>query len=73
MALCTRNTVEMTDIEYIPLINALKLNIMNNNLNEENTSLLLYRKQSSNSAQYIRNLTTVVNSCSIGVISMLIT
>ena len=63
MAVCTRSTVKMSDIEYTASINALKFNILNTSLHEERTFtfLLLYFKQSINSAQYIRNLTTVVN------------
>ena len=70
MAVCTRSAVKMSDIEYIPSINALKFNILNTSSHEERTFtfLLLYRKQSVNSAQYIRNLTTVVNCYSIAVI-----
>ena len=63
MAVCTRSAVKMS-------INALKLNILNTSLHEERTFtlLLLYRKQSVNSAQYVRNVTTVENSYSIAVI-----
>lgn len=68
MTVCTRSTVEMTNVEYIPAINALKFKLVNVNLHEENTFLLLYRKQSLNSTQYIRCLTPVVNSSPIDVI-----
>ena len=68
MAVCTRSTVEITNVEYIPLINALKFKLVYGNLQDERTFLLLYRKQSLNSAQYIRDLTTVMNRTSIDVV-----
>ena len=68
MALCTRNTIEIRDYEYLSSLNALKFDLVNNKSQEIQTFLLLYRKQTSNVTQYIDCLNYVLNSYNIDMI-----
>ena len=68
MALCTRNTIEIRQCEYFPSINAIKFDLVNSQLQELQTFLLLYRKQASNILQYVDCLRYVFNSYKIDMI-----
>ena len=62
MAVCTRNTVEMTNRIYYPQINALKFDLSIGTSHQTRTFLLLYRNQSLTIPQYLNNLHHVLNT-----------
>ena len=68
MALCTRNTVEIREYEYLLSLNALKFDLVDCRSQETQTFLLLYWKQSSNILQYIDCLKYILNSYNIHII-----
>ena len=53
LAVCSRSTVEISGYEYFPSANALKFCISSSKSHKRRTVLLLYRKQSSNTRQYV--------------------
>ena len=48
MAICDKNTSEVSEYEYIPSLNALKFNLFDIKLQESRLFLLLYRKNNCN-------------------------
>lgn len=68
MAVCTRPSVTITNTEYISSINAFKFNLRLVDSSQGRTFLLLYRKQASNSTQFINGLASIVSTYSIDVI-----
>lgn len=66
MAFCTRNPVEVRELEYIFSVNGLKLAFVSPQCNELRTILLLYRKQNSSIAYYLECVEYVLNSKCIG-------
>lgn len=68
LALCTKNTIQACDQEYFPLVNAVKLTIINNTTQRSCTVLVLYRKNSSNISQYVQDLSNILNSNAIDMI-----
>ena len=70
LAVCTRNTVKITGHEYFPQINALKFDLIieSSQLQQPRTFLLLYRKQSITTQQYLSNLAYVLNAYTIDLI-----
>ena len=62
MAFFTRNTVEVTELEYISSVNGLKLAFVFQQCRDIGTILLLYRKQNSNVTHYLECLEYVLNS-----------
>lgn len=69
MAVCTRPSVTITtNTEYISSNNAFKFNLRLVDSSQGRTFLLLYRKQASNSTQFINGLASIVSTYSIDVI-----
>ncbi len=56
MAICVKTNLEVEYYEYIPVINALKFDLVDTNLQESQSFLLLYRKNNSIVSQYIEAL-----------------
>ena len=62
MAFCTRNTIEVRELQYISSVNGLKLAFVHQQCRELRTILLLYRKQNSNITHYIECFGYVLQS-----------
>ncbi len=68
MAICVKPNLEVENYEYIPILNALKFYLVDTNLQESQSFLLLYRKNNSIVSQHIEALQYVLNSSRIDMI-----
>jgi hypothetical protein len=68
MAICVKPNLEVENYEYIPILNALKFDLVDTNLQESRSFLLLYRKNNSIVSQYMEALQYVINSSRIDMI-----
>ena len=68
MAVCTRSTVAIVNHEYILQINGLKFDLCIGPNQQPKTFLLLYRKQSVTSQQYLNNLAQVLKTHAVDLI-----
>ncbi len=68
IAICVKPNLEVENYEYIPILNALKFDLVNTNLQESRSFLLLYRKNNSIVSQYMEALQYVINSSRIDMI-----
>ena len=56
LALCTKSNVEITQYEYFPALNAVKLVALDTNTEFQQTIVLLYRKQRSNISDFVEGI-----------------
>ena len=68
LAICVCNNLTISNREYFPQVNALKLTIFNIVTQQRLSLLLLYRKNSCNVSQYVNNLDSILNNNSIDVV-----
>ena len=66
MAICVKHNLE--NYEYIPILNAIKFDLVDTRLRESRSLLLLYRKNNSNVPQYMEALQYVISSSRIDMI-----
>ena len=68
LAVCLRNTVCIVEHEYFSSLNAVKFVICSTNTLKRKTLLLLYRKHSTNSHQYVEKLKHILDHSSVDMI-----
>ena len=54
MAICVKHNLELENYEYIPILNAIKFDLVDTRVRESRSLLLLYRKNNSNFPQYMQ-------------------
>ena len=67
MAICVKHNLELENYEYIPILNAIKFDLVDTR-RESRSLLLLYKKNSSNVPQYMEALQYVISSSRIDMI-----
>ena len=68
LAVCTTENIHVLQMQYFPNINGLMYKILTFNTNQTITFLLIYKKNSSNTNQYVENMNTVLTTYTIDVI-----
>ena len=68
LVICTKENVNILQIQYFPNINGLLYKIFNCNTNQNLTFLLIYRKNNSNTAQYVNCMDNILRTHSIDII-----
>ena len=68
MAICVKHNLELENYEYIPILNAIKFDLVDTRLRESRSLLLLYRKNNSNVPQYMEALQYVISNSRIDMI-----
>ena len=68
MAICVKLNLELENYEYIPILNAIKFDLVDTRLRESRSLLLLYKKNNSNVPQYMEALQYVISSSRIDMI-----
>jgi len=62
LAVCIKDSIEITEHQYFPSINALKFVILNNITQQSQSFLMLYRKQASNMSHYISSMEHILKN-----------
>ena len=71
MAISVKRNLELENYEYIPIpmLNAIKFDLVDTRLQESQSPLLLYRKNNSNDPQYMEVLQYVISSSNVDMIT----
>ena len=68
MAICVKHNLELENYEYIPILNAIKFDLVDTRLRESRSLLLLYGKNNFNVPQYMEELQYIISSSRINII-----
>ena len=68
MTICAKHNLELENYEYIPILNAIKFDLVDTRLRESQSLPLLYRKNNSNIPRYMEALQHIISSSRIDMI-----
>ena len=68
LAICSKNNINLVQKQYFPSINGLICNALIANINKELKFLLTYRKNNSNTQQYLQNLNNILQTNTVDII-----
>ena len=68
LAICSKNNINLVQKQYFPSINGLICNALMANINKELKFLLTYRKNNSNTQQYLQNLNNILQTNTVDII-----
>ena len=68
LAICSQNNINLVQKQYFPSINGLICNALIANINKELKFLLTYRKNNSNTQQYLQNLNNILQTNTVDII-----
>ena len=68
LAICSKNNINLVQKQYFPSINGLICNALIANINKELKFLLTYRKNNSNTQQYLQNLNNILQTNNVDII-----